>query len=606
MTFLSTRGRRTLGTLCAAALLTAGLPVGAAVAADATIAQTEPKLEEALKKAPELKGATFDISDVRFAPAGITPRNEKFTGVGRHMFFDHSAANPLNPNDPNQPNQTLTSLSQSWAHTETETYTRTHEFGTSLAIGREWETSFSIEGLASEKVTTSVELSVSYEYSTSTTTTTTDTTTVTSSPQNVQVRPGHAVRVRQYVDIGKYEADLTLHGILTGNVLIKKCGKTASVPVGRLLAMKRDEGQDPLLPDTIPDGDVARQTAVVHWSTDFAAMAVTEVTDTLLSSNQSTVTTTPDTPAGSSSQATAKSASAPAARSLASEPVKTLRSVVPCASTMDLDTSGGAPREGTPLPVGTIAVGNHTFLTPDKRLVYEGWTVDRDVASVVGAWASETGRDWASYVRDDGRAYTWLLDSRSPQFDMRFPAGTRAVGFHAYLTPDGDLFIDNRRVAQRVTSAIGGWSATDWISFVSDGKGYAMTRGMASPREEGTYPAGTRAVGNHTYLAPDGSLSYGGKVIATGVTSALGGWGHGDDWITFIADGRGHSTDGGRIRISDEVALPDGASVVGNHTYLDPDGYLYYVRNEVARNVTSAVGGWGPGPDWATYTTEDR
>lgn len=602
MTLTKRRGLRALGTLCAASAILAAVPAGSAFAANLSgpsATAGDQKLKEALENAPELKGATIDVSGVKFTSGGMTPSNEKFTSTGSYLFFEGEQENTTDIY------RDWTTISLEKSHTDTSSYVRSQEFGTSLAIGQSFKAEVKFEGIGGYSSDLSRTLTLSYKYTDTTWKTTSDTYTIKSNAQTIPLRPGHKVHVRQWVELGEYEADLTLNGVFTGNVIIQKCGNTVSVPIGRLASMKRDDGQGPLFEGSTPDGDTLHQSATVHWEADLAVKSLTRVADTLLADNTTTVSVTEDTPQPTP-RARKISQSQAFADSRINEPVtQTLRSVIPCVTPSDLHTGGGAPREWAPLPVGTVAVGNHTFLRPDKTLTYSDWTVDRNVASVVGAWASGSGRDWATYVRDDGRAYTWLLDHRSSQFEGRFPVGTRAVGFRTYLTPAGDLYIESRRIARNVTSAIGGWSGTDWVSYISDGKGYGMSSGMGSPREEGAYPDGTRAIGNHAYLAPDGTLSFDGQVIATNVTSALGGWGNGGDWVTFVADGRGHSWSGRSHSTTDEVSLVDGAEVVGNHTYLDSEGYLYYVNNEVAQNVTSAVGGWGPGPDWATYTRDD-
>lgn len=608
MTFTHRRGLRTLGVLCAASAVLAAIPAGSALAADSSAGTSpliEPSLADALKAAPELEGATLDTSGVRFLPDGMTATNGKFASTKSVILTNNYDSNPIDSLD----NRTLTTDIVSKAVTETSSFTRSSGFSDATAIGLSFEAKVTIKEVVELGLKTSFEHTTTYTYGLSQTDTTSETTTVTTSPQSRIVRPGHAVQVLRYLEFGKYEADLTLKGIFTGNVIIKKCGTSVSVPIGRLAAMTRDDGQGPLLPNSTPDGDLLRQTSTVRAKTDMAVLGRTETLDTLLADGTTTITTEPAVVAAASlpSPTAGNSAGSDATtRSATTAPeAQTLRGVIPCTRTLDLDTSGGAPREGTALPKGTVAVGNHTFLGKDKTLTYADRIIDRNVASVVGAWASSSGRDWATYVRTDGRAYTAILDSRTSQYEGKFPLGTRAVGFRTYLTPTGDLYIESRRIARNVTSAIGGWSGTDWVSYVSEGKGYGMSSGMGSPREEGAYPTGTRAIGNHAYLAPDGTLSFDGQVIATNVTSALGGWGNGGDWVTFVADGRGHSWSGRSHSTTDEVSLVDSAEVVGNHTYLDSEGYLYYVNNEVAQNVTSAVGGWGPGPDWATYTRAD-
>ena len=634
MTFLTKRTPRTLATMSVASAMLLAVPAGAGLAAAPVFAASTDipgmnEIKEILEKAPELKGATVDVSGLTVEQGEMTAENAEFTATGKKLFFDSSLSNPKDPKDPNQPNKTLNSISESWLHTDTTSFTAQHEVGTSVMAGMSFKTEGGIPFLAGTEQEYKVEVTVSYKYTSAQTFTKTDTSTITATAQTAVARPGRKVRIVQWTDIGNYEADLTMHATLRGNVVVTRCGTRVSMPIGRLASLTRDEDQDPLFPTGKPDGDALRLTSVVHWKADLASSSRLVIEDTVLTDDTYTPIPQPtQTPSATPSPQDAASnpTATPHARKAsrvnatvhaAAEPkASTLRNLIPCAISMDLDTNGGAPHERGGVPAGTRAIGNHTFLTPDKNLMYYDRTIDRNVASAVGAWASYStpdwvwgvrwsGEDWVSYVRDDGRAYTNYLNPRYSQFERSFPVGTRAVGFRVYLTPQGDLYYSSRRVAQNVSSAIAGWSGSEWVTFVSGEKGYywAPQWGEGAPAVQGTYAEGTVAVGNHTFLSPDGSLRYYDRLIGTEVTSVVGGWGPGPDWAPYVSNGRGHSWDsrsGGR----EELFLSDDAEAVGNHTYLDSNGYLYYVDNEVAHDVKAAVGGWGAGGDWISFIRE--
>jgi hypothetical protein len=620
MTFIQRRGLRALGIVCAASAVLAAVPAGSALAADpyptpSPTPKGDPKIIEALQKAPELAGVTFDVSGVTLQTGDAVATNEKWISDD-HEFLDDDVKNPVWPDawlvgGKVQPNKVLSSLSLTWAHTNTFTTTRTHDFSFGVTTGFTYTQGMEV-GVDGTKVSASIaykaEFNFTYKYGMQETVSTSDTKTITSPPQNEQVLPGFGLRVRKWVDVGTYEADIVIPATLSGDVILKKCGTSVKVPIGRLAAMKRDEDQGPLFPDTTVDGNILRQYATAHWVANVAARAHTEMTDTYLATGASISSITDDSWGaipGKASSPSAKTRSLPSVTTQA-EADDSLRSIVPCATPSDLNTSGGSPATWTPTGLGTVAVGNHAYLKGDKTLVYVDSVLDRNVTSVAGGWSPGNGKDWTTYVRADGRGYTRVLDGSVGQFERTFAAGTRAVGFHTYLTPTGDLYYGSRRIAQNVTSATGGWASVDWVTYVSGGKGYTWgSHYTTGPVEDSALPSGTAAVGIRTYLAPDGTLSYGDTVVATGVTSATGGIGSGSGisayWITFVADGRGHSWNAGNRSIRDEVWLPDDAKAVGNHLYLDADGYLYFVDNEVAQNVTSAVGGWGSGADWASY-----
>ncbi|MFB3978247.1 ETX/MTX2 family pore-forming toxin [Microbacterium proteolyticum] len=358
---------RTVGIACAASMMLVALPIGMAHAAGPRMPSAlpttgDPKLEAALKAAPELEGATFDVSGVTFAPGEITVANPKFTSTGPAIMSDNTMQNPLNPADPDQPTYSLTTTSQSYTRTDTTTYTRTHEFGTSLALGYTFQWGINL-GAFSGQHQYSATMTLSYKYSDSVATTATDTKTITSTPQTVPVRPGHSVRVVQFVDIGKYEADLTVNGTLQGNVVVKKCGNAVSLPIGQLAALPRDAGQGPLVPSSTPDGDVLRQTATVRWVADLATQAYTRVTDTVMATKSVTETTTPSgtTPTGTSpSRNTPMVKSAPSSSAASDYP--TLRSVVSCVPP--------AVRQFTPSATGATVKVDAALLTSSSRVIY--------------------------------------------------------------------------------------------------------------------------------------------------------------------------------------------------------------------------------------------
>lgn len=615
MTLKKRRGLRALGTVCAAVTILATIPVGTAFAANpyptpspSSSSQGDPKLIEALEKAPELKGATFDVSGVTLETGKATATNEKYT-PNDHIFYDHDLANPVRKTKKGkvQPDESFTSVTASKAHTDTFTSTRTHDFSFGVTLGYSYSTAVEV-GIDSNSATSThtykTEFNFTYKYGMQETVSKSDTATITSSAQTMLVPPGYRGRIRQWVDIGTYEADITVPGTLRGDVVVTKCGTPVRVPIGRLASMKRDDGQGLLFPNTSADGDVLRQSATVHWQAYIAAKAHTEKIWTSLADETSKSTVTHHVGNPAAGRPAASSAAPRALASATAEPEeKTLRSIVPCVIPSDLDTRGGSPREFEPTGPGTVAVGNHTFLKADKTLINEDRVVDRNVDNAVGGWNSRGGQDWTTYVRADGRAYTRILVGTPSQFDRTFPQGTRAVGYRTYLTPTGDLYFASTRIAQDVTSAMGGWAWTDWVTYVSGGRGFTWASYMTGPIDEGSRPKGTTVVGISTYLTADGSLGYKDTTIAKGVTSAIGGVGSGDNphWVTYVADGRGHNWSTIDRVIHEETWLPDGAKAVGNHLYLDSDGYLYFVHNEVAQNVTSAIGGWGAGPDWASY-----
>ncbi|WP_168380846.1 MULTISPECIES: hypothetical protein, partial [unclassified Microbacterium] len=103
-------------------------------------------------------------------------------------------------------------------------------------------------------------------------------------------------------------------------------------------------------------------------------------------------------------------------------------------------------------------------------------------------------------------------------------AGSTAIGDTTFLAPNGDLYEGNTLVATGVASVgVPTLSSNDdaFISFMS-------STGVASlyRRSDGltvtfpSVPVGSTAIGDTTYLAPNGNLYVGNALVASNVASA--------------------------------------------------------------------------------------
>jgi hypothetical protein len=185
-------------------------------------------------------------------------------------------------------------------------------------------------------------------------------------------------------------------------------------------------------------------------------------------------------------------------------------------------------------------VGNHHYLTPDGVLYYHNDVLDRDVTSAIGGWA---GVDWVTYVKSDGTAAQKQRGASLKVWETLAP-GTLAIGNHLYLTPEKRLRYKAWSVTgSKVTSAVGGLHSTnaDWITYVEeDGHAYQTQQSSGQNRtwqSYGVLPQGTIAISNHAYLKPDAELIHKGRHVAGNVIAATGGWGSGDDYMTYVQSG---------------------------------------------------------------------
>jgi hypothetical protein len=270
---------------------------------------------------------------------------------------------------------------------------------------------------------------------------------------------------------------------------------------------------------------------------------------------------------------------------------------------------GGAPTQVPNVPAGSQTVGQNTYLAPNGDLYYFS---TRIATGVTSAHAENIGggQDWVSYV-SNGTAYAGF--ATGPGALNNVPADAVAVGQNTFLTPGGALYYGNTLVASGVTSAhaenIG--SGADWLSIVSNGTAqYISVSGgvITGPTPAAGVPTDSTAVGQNTYLAPNGDLVYSvstPRVVASNVTSAyVQNIGSGSDWATYVSNGTAYYVPLPSGTPTSVPGVPVNSTAVGQNTYLAPNGNLYYFGNVVASNVGSA---WAQnlagGSDWLSFTT---
>ncbi|SMH29914.1 hypothetical protein SAMN06295885_0362 [Rathayibacter oskolensis] len=178
------------------------------------------------------------------------------------------------------------------------------------------------------------------------------------------------------------------------------------------------------------------------------------------------------------------------------------------------------------VPAGSTTVGLNTFLAPNGDLYYGNGKIASNVTS---AHTETVGNNPASTrvsYMDASGAHTYNTTNGNVTNFTQVPADAEAVGMGLFLTPSGALYFGDTVVkSSGVTSAsiqrVGANSTDTRISYV-DGTGaygYNPTNGNTFPYVN--VPAGSTAVGTATFLAPNGDLYKGDKLIAKNVSSAV-------------------------------------------------------------------------------------
>jgi len=120
------------------------------------------------------------------------------------------------------------------------------------------------------------------------------------------------------------------------------------------------------------------------------------------------------------------------------------------AATASAWTTNGNRATWPAIPAGSTAVGFNTFLTPSGDL-YNASTLVASGVSSAKAEANPNGTLQVSYV-SNGVASAWTTNGNRATWPQ-IPAGSTAVGFNSFLTPNGELYNASTLVASGVGSA---------------------------------------------------------------------------------------------------------------------------------------------------------
>ncbi|QWL30650.1 hypothetical protein [Rathayibacter toxicus] len=102
-------------------------------------------------------------------------------------------------------------------------------------------------------------------------------------------------------------------------------------------------------------------------------------------------------------------------------------------------------------------------------------------------------------------------------------------------------------------------------------------------------PANSTAIGDATFLAPNGDLYYNNNVIASNVSKATFDFTDGNGVrIAYVTTaGVAHTTD--LTTDTPQTTIPTNSTPIGDATFLAPNGDLYYANNVIASNVSKAT-----------------
>ncbi|MFK0242995.1 hypothetical protein ACIQTX_19230 [Microbacterium sp. NPDC090281] len=255
---------------------------------------------------------------------------------------------------------------------------------------------------------------------------------------------------------------------------------------------------------------------------------------------------------------------------------------------------------GKNVPTGSRAVGDATFLAPNGDLYYNDVVVARGVSSASFDFTSN-GERRISYVSNG------VARQAGPGWDnvsKNVPTGSTAIGDATFLAPNGDLYRAEGVIARGVSSASFDYaSGNSWrISYVSGG--VAHQAGPTFDRVNKNVPTGATAIGDATFLAPNGDLYYNDAVMARDVSNAVFDFTSTNERrISYVSGGVAHQAGSGWDTVRKSV--PTGATAIGDGTFLATDGDLYYGDAVMARGVSSASFDYAASNSWRiSYATK--
>ena len=233
-----------------------------------------------LNSGSALDGAVISAANVSATLVEYTARDVRFT-PGAPLGY--KAADLINSS---QVPQNLTTVAAWVADARATSYTNKHTF----AVGYGYETQLSVK-LGPFEGSSGSSINLDYSWTNEENVTTTETTTLIMSPQTVTVPAGSAARVEEWYERGTLDARIDLVGALHGTVRITRCGVTADIPLGQLIAA-RSELSLPELPEWMwPAGDSLHMSNTVDFTTTRATTQLVRITMTPLDSTSSTTTT---------------------------------------------------------------------------------------------------------------------------------------------------------------------------------------------------------------------------------------------------------------------------------------------------------------------------
>lgn len=445
---------------------------------------------------PELAHLRIDTSDVMLDNPAVTPY-----GLSATYQAPYSAYTTTLRNDLPYP-QTLTS--QSNTVTTWDTTTSSTEVGAALRIRNEVDRKISITLSGSGAELThrlSVEVEASFKKTDTTTRTVTNAWTVPS--QSITVPANTSVTVQALMQRASFSGRLRLEGDIVGNVkFTNRCGEKFSVPVGRVLALQKDDGSVVTPASVTPAGDSARFSGEGSFSgVAGTSMSVTVTENGTTRTLQSLGTATPSAAPTGRSAVIPTDPEAPAADTTGITTFTDLVDELGCGAITQ--TGGHAFTVGSDGRVAFVADGPARIVSPEG-MTFTSVTAENTLNGQLGLAIATDGTVWRAH---DGSR---LL--KNP-----VPVKARATAGHAYvLGEDGRIYFapgENVTVVspagKTFTSLTGNMTDVGAMSLAIADDGTVWRAYNERPMVQVAIPTKAAATAAHAFiLGQDGRIYY--------------------------------------------------------------------------------------------------
>lgn len=206
------------------------------------------------------------------------------------------------------------------------------------------------------------------------------------------------------------------------------------------------------------------------------------------------------------------------------------------------DGNGGGNGKLTNVPAGSQPVGQITFLAPNGDLYVNNNRIKTNVTSAVAQpYYDSQWHTLISYTTATGAyIYDWNGGGTSTQTNV--PGGTTAVGYSSFLASNGDFYVGNKRIATGVTAAVaqpyfdpnGGNVWHNYVAYTSSSGAFTYDGNGGGGGKQTNVPAGSKPVGQWSFLAPNGDLYLNNNRLTTNVTGAVVQPYYDFKWHTYV------------------------------------------------------------------------